>query len=91
MDGDKGVNFSKDFSDYKYPHYCKYEVMRSSVSVTPLGSRWVERCRCGYTVSVDCSTSPLDSKSPKQTRTWFNDNGDIIRKTGVTDVDVAGK
>lgn len=65
---------------YQGPHFCYFRKVRSHVDSE--GVKWVERCRCGRSVTIDCNFFVRGCKTPKMIRTYFDANGNIERVTG---------
>lgn len=64
-------------------HFCRYWPIKKTRKNYANGSNhWIERCRCGRTISVDCSFSNGDVKSPQITKVWFDIEGNIVKRTG---------
>ena len=60
-------------------HYCRYGVMRSSV--TPDG--WSERCVCGRFANVSLQRSENEKKvTVKAIKHWFDREGHLEKVTG---------
>lgn len=66
-------------------HHCHFFVVRRTIAHRSNGMAWVERCRCGRTVSVDCSFFGADRISPKIRKAWFDAEGNLERITGELD------
>lgn len=69
--------------ELEYPapfvHYCRYKVIRSSVSK----DGWIERCRCGRQVVITLQRSESPEKtSAKVMKHWFDKDGILERMTG---------
>ena len=58
--------------------------MKKTIMAKPDGSgrTWTERCRCGRIVEVDCTFAIAPSKTPKYTRSWYDQDGNLERVTG---------
>lgn len=70
-----------------FKHFCKYSLVRRSIKDVGLFKKWIERCRCGRFVLVDCKLFVGGSNSPKVRKTWFDSEGNVSRITGTNNLD----
>lgn len=64
-------------------HWCRYWRVKNSNSRYNGSIRWIEKCKCGRIVIVDCKLFNRDSNSPTVTKAWFNSDGEFEKETGI--------
>jgi hypothetical protein len=67
---------------YRDSHICRYFLVKDSIKSTKNGQTWWERCRCGNNVIIDATFIVEGSNFPRQTRTWFDSDGNMTNITG---------
>lgn len=64
-------------------HWCKYYLVKKSVTSRYQPGQWIERCKCGRVVNVSIAKRENGKKVDIQmTKHWFDKDGLLERITG---------
>lgn len=63
-------------------HWCRYWRVKDSMSNLSNGKRWIDKCKCGRIVVIDCRFMIDGSNSPGISKSWFDSDGNLERVTG---------
>lgn len=63
-------------------HFCRFSVIKRTISNGIEHIKWVERCRCARVKMVDCKFIVEGSKIPEMTIVFFDRNGKQEIKNG---------